>query len=417
MQIQNQKLNTLLENISINVPYYRSYREQDLANYPFITKRIIKDNYKSFLNNQLVNKNQVVQELRNPMQIKNYIIEKSLKNDIFLEWTTGSSGIPFKCIKSKTERNIMSLNIWKKRLKFDRRIIPAKFFPLIHTGDKVIPFNIRDYRSGNIKSLYDYIEVSGYNTIHTTPTLLKRHVVDSKVDQSIFHNKVCFIESTGSFLSQSNKQLYEEIFNAKIFNSYGLIELWTIGTTCRNGNMHINSDNIYLELIDKDQKVINEKNKVGQIAVTGLHQYMMPFIRYLTGDYAEYSDVVCQCGDTDPVINLLENRQIHYLEDKNGEIMDGNKFVKTLLRYVFWKHEFSEINYFCLIKEESEFVFYLNQIENKELFECLVSGELVKKVGNNFKVLYKYINLEEFEELNFKNHLFINRSRKKALIR
>lgn len=414
--MQNQKLYDLLDNVSTNIPFYKSYKKKDIINYPFVTKNVIKNNYDDFLSDRLINKDQVVQELKNPMKLKNYIIEKPLKNGIFLEWTTGSSGIPFKCIKSKTERNIMSLNIWKKRLNFDRRITPAKFFPLIHTGDKVIPFNIRDYSSENLKGLYDYIEKSGCNTIHTTPTLLKRHLVDSKVDQSIFHNKVQFIESTGSFLSQDNKRLYEEILNAQIFNFYGLIELWTIGTTCRNGNMHINADNIYMELIDKDQKVIKEKHKVGQIAVTGLHQYMMPFIRYLTGDYAEYTDIVCKCGDRDPIINLLENREIHYLEDKNKEIMDGNKFVKTLLRYVFWKHEFSEINYFCLIKKESEYVFYLNWIENSDLFERLVSNELFKKMGNEIKISYKYITLEEFEELNVKNHLFINKSRKKVLV-
>lgn len=414
--MHTQKVNKLLKYVSTNVPYYKPYRNLLLSEYPFINKKMIKEDYELFLSDQLKEKEKVVQELKSPMKIENYIIQKSLPSDLVLEWTTGSSGIPFKCVKSKSERNAMSLNIWKKRMRFNRGITPDRFCPLIHTGEKILPFDIRDYSIQNLENLYNYIESSGYTTIHTTPTLLKRHLLDSKVDQSIFRDKVQFIESTGSYLSDSNKEMYEKIFNAKIFNFYGLIELWTISTTCRYGNMHINSNNIYFELIDEEENLIFEKNKVGQIVVTGLNQFTMPFIRYKTGDFAEYSEMDCPCGDKDPVISLMENRHFHYLKDKENVVIDGNKLVKTLLRYVFWEHEFSEINYLCLFKENNQFVFYLNPIPESNFFEALMSRELTKKIGNQSDIIYKYITLKEYEELNFKNHLFINKSRKTVTI-
>ena len=65
----------------------------------------------------------------------------------------------------------------------------------------------------------------------------------------------------------------------------------------------------YFELVDENGRVVREPGNTGEIVGTSFHNPGMPFIRYRTGDYAEYVGDHCPaCGRNLPVIKNIRGR-------------------------------------------------------------------------------------------------------------
>jgi phenylacetate-CoA ligase len=77
---------------------------------------------------------------------------------------------------------------------------------------------------------------------------------------------------------------------------------------------HVEPTYGYFELIDEDGKVIREPGRFGEMVGTGFHNPGMSFIRYRTGDYAEYVGDCCPaCGRK---LTLLKNIRGRWNGDK-----------------------------------------------------------------------------------------------------
>lgn len=97
------------------------------------------------------------------------------------------------------------------------------------------------------------------------------------------------------------KATSEKIFDSYVENSfkafalpmvseYGSAEAGIIAFECPNGKMHINEENVYVEVVDQ------------KIVVTNLNSKSFPFIRYELGDIVELSEDPCACGRSHRVI-------------------------------------------------------------------------------------------------------------------
>jgi len=106
---------------------------------------------------------------------------------------------------------------------------------------------------------------------------------------------------------------------------------------------HISSEYGLVELLDENNNPVKENNKVGRIVATGFHNYVMPFIRYETGDYGVYCDENCPCGRGLPLIKKIMGRIQELLVTKRNTIisatslnMHDDLFAK-LLKYQFFQ--------------------------------------------------------------------------------
>lgn len=397
----------LLEHLKNNVKFYSDISIEDLETIPIVDKKTIKRNYDLFISNKLENRQAVLKSLMSEMPIQNYVIEKEICNGYMIEWTTGSSGIPFKCVKSVRERKNIALRMWRRRRKIDKIISINRFFPLIHTGMKSINYDVRDYKTENIKQLYEYIRDNNFSCIHTTPNLISRHIYKSGLPIDFFNNIVPYIEVTGSYLTDKDRKIIERVFNAKVLNMYGLIEVWGIGYTCKCGKMHILEDNVFVEVVDQGGKSV--LNSVGEIVVTSLNQYIMPFVRYKTGDIGYIDTKKCECGSEDRIIVLNPERILNslFLE---GKYENGIIFVKQILRKIYWTRDFPEILYICLVQKEKKqsYTFVLNLIGNRKSFESIAISVLRQQLGS-VDVHFKYMEQKEYDIFNPKGYLFLNR--------
>lgn len=403
-----RKLDKVLNYAVSHVLYYKNKGYQSIEDFPIIKKEIIKADYSSFISDELEDKKRLVHYLEWDFCIEKYVIEKKCFGNYFVEWTTGTSGVPFKCLKSVRERKDISLAMWKRRIRVDSCITPNTFLPIIHTGLSPFPFDIRDYSFENLTKIYGYIEEKGIKCIHISPTLLKRHLSQPYFEQIKLPKSLKYIESTGRYLDDNAKEEIEKHYNVKVLNMYGTIETWGIAETCKYDRMHLNNDNVYLELVDEQDNIINECNKVGMVVITALNQFTMPFIRYRTNDYAMFLDKQCQCGEKIS-LQLCKCRENQYIL-VDGEKRSGEDFVRKVLRMVEYDKVFQDISYIMLREiTDNEFELLINHIKEFKLFEKLFLKHICKEIGRDVKVNYIYVNELEFADINPKGYIFTKR--------
>lgn len=69
----------------------------------------------------------------------------------------------------------------------------------------------------------------------------------------------------------------------------------------------------------------------GELIITDLDNYGMPFIRYRIGDIGVLSDRRCNCGRGLPILEKVEGRTFDIIVGTNGRHFDGH-FFSILLR-------------------------------------------------------------------------------------
>ena len=104
------------------------------------------------------------------------------------------------------------------------------------------------------------------------------------------------IVSSGGLIDRYEKKNIEKIFGARVFDIYGSTEAGPISFECEKGNFHINSDAVYLEVVNRDGEIL-EKGKKGKLVITRLYGRGTPIIRYTgMGDIITLKEGSCSCG-------------------------------------------------------------------------------------------------------------------------
>ena len=120
--------------------------------------------------------------------------------------------------------------------------------------------------------------------------------------------------------SNYNKEI-NKAFNLPIVSEYGATESGIIAFSCKEGNMHITMEGVYVEEYENE------------ILVTNLHLKTFPIIRYRLGDYIELEDedYQCSCG--------LKHRVIKSVKGRVGASIHGQtKIYPSLTWYYIFKN-------------------------------------------------------------------------------
>lgn len=132
------------------------------------------------------------------------------------------------------------------------------------------------------------------------------------------------IISTSEVLYAAQKSLLEKVFNCRVYNEYGCGEFGPVAFECEQGNMHINSENIYLEILQDGKPV--KPGEPGEIVLTELNNYAMPLIRYRMGDIGIISNDKCSCGRGLPILKKITGRALDFIVGSNGGKVHGEYF-------------------------------------------------------------------------------------------
>jgi phenylacetate-CoA ligase len=120
-----------------------------------------------------------------------------------------------------------------------------------------------------------------------------------------------------------------ETFAAPLFETYASHECPLMAWECRySGDLHTCDDGVLVEVL-RDGRAVDPGER-GEVVVTNLHAYAMPFIRYRIGDLATRG-AACGCGAPFSTIGEIQGRMIDYFPLPDGRLLHPYEIVRRLV--------------------------------------------------------------------------------------
>jgi phenylacetate-CoA ligase len=187
-------------------------------------------------------------------------------------------------------------------------------------------------------------------------------------------------------LHEPQRKLIEKAFNCKVYNTFGCREVMLIASECQEQDgFHINVDHLVVETVDDNGKVISGEN--GELLLTDLHNYGMPFIRYANGDMAITKTSSCACGNPMPMFKKITGRKLDVLRSPEGHLVSGEFFISVMMKI-------PTIDKFQIVQKELS-IFDVNLIIGKQYQgqpeEDEISEVVSRYTNNSVKVRFNYV--------------------------
>jgi phenylacetate-CoA ligase len=127
-----------------------------------------------------------------------------------------------------------------------------------------------------------------------------------------------------------DREALHRVFGPDIFETYGSRETMLIAAECESHEgMHVAEENLIVEIVRDG--AASEPGQSGEVLVTDLHNYGMPFIRYSNGDLATPApDRRCGCGRHLRRLQRVDGRRTDTLRDARGNPVPGMVFISLL---------------------------------------------------------------------------------------
>lgn len=310
-ELQNRKLSALVEHCCKNVPYYTEMFErlnlkpedirtkEDLAKLPYLDKQTVRKNY-----NQLI--------ARNKPRLFSSVAE-----------TSGTTGTPSKFLRDYYSVNFENAALWRFREavggnRANRVILRGDIIVPVEQNSppfwKEYPFNRELYLSSyhispeNAESYYRKMIEFGTETIYAFPSsvyLLAKYFYGIGKKIAL---KAVFTSSEN--ISDRQRRLVEEVFMCKIYDWYGQVERVSAIGQCEKGTYHIIEDYSITETIDTGHGI--------ELVGTNLNNYIMPLLRFRTGDLIMLGEHRCSCGRNFREISRIQGRSLEYILTPEG---------------------------------------------------------------------------------------------------
>jgi phenylacetate-CoA ligase len=130
-------------------------------------------------------------------------------------------------------------------------------------------------------------------------------------------------------LHEEWREVIERCFKVPVYNRYGGRDIKFIAQECpKREGLHINAENVFVEIVKGGRSVA--PGEVGEVVVTRLDNFAMPFIRYQTGDLAIMASSACECGRSLPLLKKIEGRIQDTIVTLDGRIVSGPFFAHMI---------------------------------------------------------------------------------------
>ena len=120
----------------------------------------------------------------------------------------------------------------------------------------------------------------------------------------------------------------ESAFNCRAYSWYGHSEYLALGGECEySTKYHFYPQYGYTELLPANLKT-EDGREIYEIVATGFNNYVMPLIRYRTGDYAVLSkEQKCSCGRNYLLIDEIIGREQEFIVDKDEFLISTTSLI------------------------------------------------------------------------------------------
>jgi phenylacetate-CoA ligase len=337
-ELQDEKLRRLVRHAYRNVPYYRRKMQEaklrpedirgqeDLHKLPFLTKPDIR------------------KHLYFDIMSENHDKAQILKIS-----TSGSTGEPFVCYADRAQLEVRwaatlraqewtgyrfgdpSIRLWHQTLGMTKSQAAKEMTDAYLSNRTFIP--IFELSDENLAKMIDIV-------VRKQPVLMDGYA--EALDFIARYLKTTgrvdvrpkALMSSAQTLPLPSRKLIEEAFGCKVFDKYGSREFSGIAYECdAHAGHHVVSEAYIVEVLRDGQPV--KPGEVGEVVITDLNNYCMPFIRYRIGDLAEAMDntIACACGRGAPRLGAIEGRVQSIIQGADGRYLPGTFFAHYLKEF------------------------------------------------------------------------------------
>ena len=192
------------------------------------------------------------------------------------------------------------------------------------------------------------------------------------------------VMTTGEILFPQYRKLIESQFNCKVFDGYGG-ENMPISFECEeHAAYHICEESVIVEFIKNGEAVA--PGEVGEVIVTNLTNYAMPFIRYKIGDLSRPLDDFCSCGRGLSLMDSIEGRDTDIVITPDGRFLVGMFFFALF-------EEMEGVNQFQVIQESINEI-KVKIVKNSRFKDSdvdFIIKEIQKSAGNNINIDIEFV--------------------------
>jgi len=329
-QIQWNKLKIILKHAYKNVPYYQQLfkrhnilpehieDETDFRKIPILTKKDIRDNLEDLIARNF-HKSEMVKSASGgstgePVPFYHdyhYSLYRMALKFRNLRWTGWEIGEP-------------RIKLWGSSFDVDLAAgVKSKIFNCL---DNLIILPAFKMSKANMLRFIKKIKhvkpkiIAGY----TMPLITLAKYVNY-LGEDLRGLRMKGIVNAAETLYNHQRELLRNTFYCKVFNKYGGRELSDIAHECRNGSLHINTDWVYVEFVSDEGKPVRN-GEMGNVILTALSNFGMPFIRYKVGDLAVPSGKECICGRGLAIMEKIVGREQDMIVLKGGDYLPGEFF-------------------------------------------------------------------------------------------
>jgi len=133
---------------------------------------------------------------------------------------------------------------------------------------------------------------------------------------------------TGEVCYPHYREAIASLYGVPVADCYGSRDAGFIAHECPAGGMHLTAENVIVEIVKNGRPVA--AGETGEIVVTHLDTYTMPFIRYCTGDVGRLKAERCACGRGLPLMDVVEGRTTDFLYLPDGSIKHALSIIYPL---------------------------------------------------------------------------------------
>jgi phenylacetate-CoA ligase len=337
-ELQDEKLRRLVRHAYRNVPYYRLKMQEaklhpedvrgqrDLHKMPFLTKPDIRKHL-----------------------YFDIMSENHDKAQILKVTTSGSTGEPFVCYADRAQLEVRwaatlraqewtgyrfgdpCVRLWHQTLGMSKTQAAKERADAILSSRTFIP--IFELSDGNLSRMIDTV-------VRVQPVLMDGYA--EALDFIARYLKTTgrvdvrprALMSSAQTLPLPSRKLIEEAFGCEVFDKYGSREFSGIAYECEaHAGHHVVSEAYIVEVLRDGEPV--PPGEVGEVVITDLNNFCMPFIRYRIGDLAEAMDpdAPCACGRGAPRLGAIEGRVQSIIQGTDGRYLPGTFFAHYLKEF------------------------------------------------------------------------------------
>lgn len=385
---QEKQMNSIIHFAYRNVPYYHKLLNdskidpgdikslEDLQKIPILTKEIIKRNWEDFkpigLNNMRFYKRATGGSTGNPLKYRICKFNRFLSGALMYRgWGYAGYGLGDRMVllggaslAIGNKSNIIS--------KIHETVRNIKMLSSFDMGEGEMRKYVNIINSFKPKFIYGYP-----SSIYFLSKYIENNCIIDHSPLAVF--------STSEKLYPNLRKKIEEVFNCNVYDDYGLNDGGVSAHECSEYNgLHIDMERSVMEVGDKEGNQI--ENGEGNIIATSLYNYVMPFIRYDTGDIGNIIDDVCSCGRPYKLLKEVVGRSVDILFTPEGKNIHGWFFL-----YIFWKYCKGIKEYQVTQEKLDKIVINIVPEDDFDELQLKKIREIIKSRSQGWNIEFKFV--------------------------